>query len=361
MRDLSKLTAKKILAIKKPELLFSQDSKTAKSEYRFLVKMWHPDFSSSTGAPQVITHIVKLYSFAREKSRNGTWQEPAQKIEEELSGIKNFRLTDGCIKTFEFRKIQEFELGRIFISDNAVLYEIDSEFEDLYKKGRRQIRSLTFENIEMACELSRCLPEIKDTFQTVDSCCLEIGKTPDQLLLRDILLYSGGKLAPVEHLGWILNCLYNICCYLQWAKITHNAINLDTVLVSPLRHSAMLAGGWWYSSKTGEKLIALPDSTIKVIPPDILNTANTDRRIDLELVKQVGRELAGDPEGFNLQFQKDIPQPVSDWLCMPASEDAIKDYAFWKYTVLEEAFGKPEFVNMEIESSEIYTLLNKED
>lgn len=361
MRDLSCLTGKKILEVNAPELLFSNNLKTAKNEYRYLIRQWHPDFARSKIAPQVLSHVIKLFSLAKEKLSNGTWREPVEKIEKETPGLKKFLLTNGSIKSFEYKRNRSFELGSMYISDNAVLFEIDSEFEDLYRNGRRRIRSLTFQNENMACELSKNLPVIEDTYSTVDNFYLQISKTPDQFLLADVCDYLGGRVTPTEHVGWILNCLYNLCCYFQWAGITHNAINQETVFISPLRHSAMIIGGWWYSAKEGEKLNALPDTSINAIPPDVLDKKIADYRLDLELIKATGRSLLGDTDGIDLRFDENIPESIIDWLVIPASDDAILDYSTWKHEVLLLAFGTPRFVNMEIESCDFYQLKNKED
>ncbi|MFX4865105.1 hypothetical protein ABTB62_20195, partial [Acinetobacter baumannii] len=79
-----------------------------------------------------------------------------------------------------------------------------------------------------------------------------IRKTPDQLLLSDVLSFYKTTPFPLAHAGWIINGLLNIACYLEHSRLTHNAISAETVFVSPLRHTVHLLGGWWYSTLVGQ-------------------------------------------------------------------------------------------------------------
>lgn len=354
MRNLDVLSAHKILSIRSAETLFSQSLDEAKREYRALVRRWHPDNCMEARAQEVFNHIVLLYADAREKAENGKWDEPFEKAEKEVHGAKKFRLDTGAAKTIIYESMRTFELGTMYIAHNAVTFEVGAEFADLFHNARRQIRNLKFENSDMAAEMGRSLPQIQEAFKSGNSYVLTLRKTPDQLLLADVVSHYGNKIQPLEHIGWILNVLWNIACYLQWSRITHNAISLDTVFISPLRHSGMLLGGWWYAAQSGQPLLAVPDRSLQFIPPDIIYGAIADSRADLELVKAVGRELLGDATGVRLTIDDALPSRMTEWLNLPADERAIDNYKEWKEQVLRDCFGAPRFVQMSLNSNDIY-------
>lgn len=354
MRNLDVLNAEKILSIKSPEFLFSQAPDEAKKEYRMLALRWHPDNRPDAQAQEVFSHIILLYRDAQEKFANGNWDEPVEKVEQEAPGKKKLRLDTGAIKVIEYTSKRPFELGTMYIGDNHVSFEVKEEFTDLFHNARRQIRNLKFENDDMAVEMARNLPQIEEAFKAGRSNVLKIRKTPDQLLLADVLAHYGNRIQPLEHIGWIMNILWNIACYLEWSGVAHNAISPDTMFISPLRHSGMLLGGWWYAAEYGKPLVAVPDRSLQYIPPDIINNAIADGRADLELIKTLGRELLGDAAGTQLAFDDSLPARLTEWLILPADEKAIDNYRDWKYQVLEDCFGAPQFVTMNICSNDLY-------
>lgn len=354
MRSLESLPAERLLCIKEAELLFSQSPRQAKEEYRMLARRWHPDFEKTPIAPRVFTHLVQLYELAQQKLEDGSWREPVDKVETQKPGIKRFRMPDGSIKAVECISTRNFELGTMFIGKQSVSFEATNEFEDLFRHGRRQIKSLNFEDHAMAAEMSQYLPQISEEFKTGNSQIMVLRKTPDQFLLADILAYYSGKLPQIEHVGWILNVLYNICCYLEWQHISHNAISIDTFFISPLRHAGMLLGGFWYATPIGTQLKAIPDKCLQFIPPDILSCKQADTRSDLELVKALGRELLGDATGAHLRHNTKLPEALTEWLTLPSDGRATADYTEWKHRVLRASFGAPKFFRMNLTHSDLY-------
>lgn len=353
MRDMISLTSQVLLNVRTPESLFSKSETEAKAEYRALVRRWHPDRDRSPEAATVLDHITNLYRRACAKLHDSTWCEPCEKIEHETPGIKRFRLKDKSIRQVEFMTARDFEFGRFFIGNDYVTYEVDNEFADFYRRGKKQMQMLRFKNVEMAAEMSKYLPQILEHFSTEGTHVLVVRKTPDQVLLSDVCKYMGGTINPIEHVGWILNALYNIACYLEWGGETHNAISPNTVFISPLRHSVMLLGGWWYSAHVGTHLEAVPNSTLDCMPGYVLHNKEADVRVDLESIKKLGRELLGG--GGKLVWEdKTLPQCIVDWLSAPSTGCAKSDYKQWKHEVLTDAFGPPRFVKLNLGVSELY-------
>lgn len=354
MRNLSSLTAETLLQINMPESLYSQSTAEAKREYRALASRWHPDHERADIAPRVFAHVVTLYQCACRKRSEGAWLEPFEKVEAAEPGIKTFRLLDGALRKFKYRVSKTFELGSFFVCDHEVIFEVRREFSDLFDRGCERIKLLRFQNDTMAQEMSQYLPQVIDVLATAASSVLVLRKTPDQLLLADVLAHFNGRMSPVEHVGWILNVLFNIACYLDWAGICHNAIDLETFYVSPFRHAGMLLGGWWYAAPVGSKLSALPHSSLRLIPDDIVCQKQADCRADLELIKAVGRSLLGGVSGAQLLFDSALPPALAHWLNLPSSGRAIADYADFKHQVLPASFGRPRFIKCDLNAEQLY-------
>ncbi|HEY9677838.1 MAG TPA: J domain-containing protein [Drouetiella sp.] len=353
MRNLDNITAENLLRIESPELLFSFSQTEAKREYRMLAQRWHPDKHHSPQSEQVFAHIAILYKWALEKFKSGDWCEPAEKIECQKKGWQRFRLNDGSLITCKYRSHKSFELGEIWVCDNAIVFELPQNNSSFFENGRKRMHLLTFRDEPMLLEMAKYLPTIEGVHKTAASQILVICKTPDQLNLGDALGYFRSAIEPLASIGWILNGLLNIACYLEWAGLNHNSISVENVYISPLRHSVTLLGGWWYATKSGEPLSYLPETTFKNLPPDIVRTKISDRRIDLECIKHIGRKIVGTPDDTPQKFLAHVPEPIADWLTLPATESARAEYRNFK-EVLFDSFGPPKFIDLNLNANLLY-------
>jgi hypothetical protein len=197
------------------------------------------------------------------------------------------------------------------------------------------------------------LPVINAELVTVDKFFLIIEKPTNTILLKDALDHFGGKLED-RTMAWMMSRLYNIGCYLKWAKLAHNDIALDTVFVEPANHAAYLLGGWWFTSTIGQKLVAVPGSLIRHAPSSLMKNKVGDSQFDMELIRLIGRQLLGDPNGTKLQLDKTLPRPLVDWLRTVSTGDSFKDFAKWKGPILDSSFGKRTFHEMKVSAEEIY-------
>jgi len=335
-------TAAQLLAVPldQPERLFENGLDAAKSAYHALLQSWHPDRG---GDAAVAAHLNRLYEAAVEKIKAGTWSKPGEMTIATVAG--------GAIRLRYLRR-HAFELGEIVYARHMVAFLVTNEYADLCHSAKRTIDGLGYRDGAMKAEMARFLPSIKGCFETTDGrCVLVLGKTPDVFLLRDVLGACAGALDP-RHVGWIMSAVYNLACYLDWAKLTHNAITADTVWISPQHHSALLLGGWWYAAPHGARLTALPTAVKAITPPDILHTKRADHRLDLALVRALGRELLGDRTGMRLAAM--APKAMADFLRQPTSAVAVRDYRTWKEAVLLPSFGAPRFVRLDVTESAIY-------
>jgi len=339
-------TAKEILAIKEPELIYTNDPFTAEKELKEFKIAWHPDKNKDPLAVEVLQHLTDLHNKAIEKMKIGIWSVPG-----------TLQLRDRITaQVYEIKYVKEhkFELGIMYMGKSTVTFLIENNYRDLYESAIKQIKGFKYKSPDMQKEVSRYLPSIKKQFETTTHCVLAVDKTPDLILLRDVY-EKLGNLDP-KHVAWIMSSLYNLTCYFKVSKLTHNNISLDTYFISPQYHSGVLLGGWWYNSPVDSVMKALPEKTLNCVPSDILVSKKSNARIDLELIRGLGRELlTGDINKISLLRKSGAPKPLIDWLAFGSIGNAIEEYAKWQ-TCLKDSFGPRKFIKMNLPFEVVYNV-----
>lgn len=330
--------------MKEPGELFSGNPDTIKEEYSSLAKAHHPDKNGNTNkATEAMAKINNLYQLSLQLIKDGKWITP---------GVIKLSAKDNKTYEVKYNICHDFELGKMYIGNTVVLYLMNNSHKDLFDNAEKIISGFTYANSDMREEVSKYLPNILAKFETKDDMLgIVIKKTPDLLLLRDVLDYFDGKI-PDRHVAWILSSLYNIACYIDYSKLSQNAISLDNYFISPKYHSGSLLGGWWYSVPQEQKMIGVPLNVYSVMPPQIKSNKKGNIQTDLEAIRLIGRELLGDKNGTRLASM-DIPKPFIDWLRGVSSTVALKDYSNWK-DILCKSYGERKFIELNIDNNEFY-------
>lgn len=355
--DLSRMSAAAILSIpeSRPDLLFPGDESSVQGLYRQLAQAWHPDRCRDRQANDVFAHIGALYGQARREIAAGRWRAAC--------GQTALESLDGHPYRLRYAARRRHECGELLIGHQIAAWLVEHSASDLYHAARATLGKLPQASADMSREMASSLPVIRAALDTRQHQVLVMDKGSDQVLLADLLIHLGGRLAP-EHVGWILNCLYHIACYLDYAGLTHNAIGPDTVFVSPRQHACALLGGWWYAVPCGGRLVALPQRSADILPPDILRTRCASVRSDLELIRATGRELLGDTSSARARRDGPVPQAsgtmavtasMAEWLQHPTSGCALTDYRQWR-ELLQELFGRPRFMALNVSFDQVYPL-----
>lgn len=344
MKDVSSVTSDQILdvPVTEPEQLFSGAQDLARREFHALAALWHPDRSDDPRATEVFQHVSAIYRVAQGRLSAGSWVEP---------GKLTLQADDGRTFNVRFLKKRPFELGTVYVGRTVVAWVLEPGNDDLLAGATRMISGFRYADNGMRKEFERYLPRVKKNFRTIDGrSVMVVDKTEDLVLLADLLEHEQGALAPV-HAAWVLSSLYNLACYFQWAGIAHNDISPLTYFVSPKYHSGALLGGWWYAVPVGKRMLAAPDRTLSNAPVDLMKKKAGDGRVDLELIRAVGREVLGDAAGTSLPGK--APAPLTTWLRFASNGDAVKDYALWG-DVLQQSFGPRRFVPLNVGPQDIY-------
>lgn len=337
------MTADELLAIKRPEDLYDNNVDKAKQMYKRLAKVWHPDHED--GRTDVFQHVKDLYEKALKKIEAGTWH-----------------FTDSIVvNTFDGRKFQvkylthvPFELGDMYVSTNNVVYLIRKDASDLVRRAKEVLSKVRYDSAEMEKEYSRYLPHEKLSAELVDGRRMVVyTKTPDLILMRDVIKHFNGKVDP-KHAAWMVSRMLNVGSFLQHNRIVHNAIGPDSVFVSPKFHSVAVLGGWWYSARINDPIVALPSRTVRLVSTAASVKKGT-LKTDGKLIRSTGLELLGSVTGSNLLMDKTVPKAMVSWLRDIPSGDTVKDYMEWFNKVLPDSFGARKFIELNLTAEEVYS------
>jgi len=330
-------TEKQILEFTVPESLFPGDLAEAKKKFHELALYWHPD--KTTGDAKVMSHITELYKEAVRLLETGKWRG---------SSFLDLKKKGGGSIRFKYLVSRSFELGYVYIANTHISYLIDKKFEQFSKRAERTIKNLHYADDKMKKEMSKTLPESIKVFELEDDkLLLTIPKSKNLVPLREVFSYYKGKIEPV-HVAWIGSGLHNIACYLEWAKIVHGDISLDSVFISPSDHSVSLLGSWWFAVPIDEKISTLPIRTYKYLPWEVKCNKIATPLVDLEIIRATVRELLGDITGRSLSSS-----PMVDLVQIPVDDTAQRAYKLW-HEALQKTFGKRKFVKMELHVDEAY-------
>lgn len=309
--------------------------------YRDLAKRWHPDINDNPLAAKVLAHLTFLRDALVKKRPSAA--EPTERL---YSG------TDGVTIRFRYLRRLAGEAGDILIGRRSIAYEMPSDFDDVAAHEKAMIDGLRFADDGMKAQMAHFLPKIEKTVRTVDKVVTILSRPADCVLLSDLIGFFGGRI-PAVHVAWLVSSLENMCCYLEWLKVSHGAISPTNVLVCPERHSIVLVGGWGFATRFGEVPLAVPERTLSKMPQLALDGARADPKTDLQLVRATAQDALGTPGGGGLMRDKGVPEPVARWLLLPPKAGAAADYESWG-RCLTEAWGKRQFVKMDADPRKIY-------
>lgn len=246
-----------------------------------------------------------------------------------------------------FRRRHEFELGEAFVGLGVLTYLLKPGYEDLAHRGLKAMNSIQYHTPQMRADLEKFFPKERSYVEVKEGTLLVLDKTPDVIMLRDLITHFDGAMDP-KHVVWVISSLLNLVCFLSTSGTTHNGLTLENVFVLPKYHSVSILGGWWYSAKVGDTLKTLPPAVYALAPRDLLNSRKADHRLDLESIREIGRVCVGGSSGVAA-----LPRPFANFLRLPAPANPVQDYARWE-KVREESYGPRRFLPMNVEGVDVY-------
>lgn len=348
MKKIETFSADEILKIRieKPEVIFMADSEVAlKSIYRKMSALWHPDkhISDRQDTSKVFAHIKALYESAVNKLKQGTLGKGL---------VVKFQTKNGKEFLFKYQKEKDFELGKVYITNEYVAWCFLPEYKTNAQEGLEKIKKLKFADDKMKSEFSKYVPHIAESFETENYFVVVMKKEKGFLNLKDVFDYYV-KMEP-KHMAWVISTMYNLACFFKYNGIMHGGFTLDNYYINPGNHEGYALGGWWYSKNFGEKLEILSEVAVDVAPVSLLNSKKASEGLDLEMIKLAGRIMLGDSTGVYLNKNPDLPKRLVSWLRDASMGNSFKDYQIWMNEVLKESFGVRRFIKMDLTANDIY-------
>jgi hypothetical protein len=348
MKEINKISAEMILSISldRPDKIYTGNSEIEiKKIYRALSAKWHPDkhIVDKVDTNAVFIHIKSLYEKAIEKLKDGS-----------LGKGKNIKYTDVLGKSYiyEYITVNDFEMGKYYICDEYIVWEFQKDYQLNARSGIEKLSKLKYINDKMKKEFQKMIPEISLVIDCNNSYVVIMRKNKDLINLKDLLKFY--KEIPSNHVAWILSTMYNLICFLHYNKLMQGGLTLENYYVNPKTHEGCLIGGWWFSHNENDKLIILPSIAVDIAPISMLNEKKAKLSLDLEMIKLIGRQLLGDSTGVYLLKNKEIPKRLINWLRDSSVNTALKEYQIWFDDVLKNSFGVRRFIEMKINSNDIY-------
>ena len=265
------------------------------------------------------------------------------------SGFIKLKCTNGKYYTMNFKISHIFELGKMYIGNNLILYLIDKKHEKMALNAISKINSIKYDNFDMEIEFNKYLPKIKECFKTISGeMGIVVQKDEDLILLKDLITCCNGKIS-LSEISYIISSLYNIACFINYNGLSHNGITPYSCFVSIKNKYVSLLGGWWYASKLGKPILGMPKE-IRNIVSYKFNKSNSI--IDLESIRSMGKKLLGDSNGIILSRCRGASKNLIVWLEENSSSNQFDEYTKW--TIISKKMKDENFIRLDLNKKTFY-------
>jgi len=278
--------------------------------FRKLAAIWHPDRNRDPLAGQAFAHISE------------------QKVKAEGRGTRptvDFPRANGMFLRMEYLRQTDANGVKVYSGQTRIAYFVPDAL-------KRQAHSATvhkwrYLNDSMKKEMERFLPERVRLETSNDGNLFIFPRNADQILMSDLIALDK---VPPDHVTWMISRLVNICCYLEWAGVSHCGISPENLLVSLDQHTIALAGPPLFLTKFGERPNSVPQRTLNANQWLKEKSTKAGPRIDLALVRETAFDLLGERSAGRLRGNPDIKPSIINWILTPPGKTAVADYQSWE-------------------------------
>ena len=232
-----------------------------------------------------------------------------------MAETESFEAEGGTDIKIKYLYKREYEEASMYIARNSVVY--------IFGEGKEAYAKLMLDNIGLLRypeadlkDLPKNFPQLTASYDIGGRKMLVFGKSEEQYPLAMF-----GNLN-ARDAAWIVSRMENICAVLRFSELYSGGIGIDSVLINPRTHEAMLMGPWWNAGKM-----------IRV----------SDGADDLKAVRKTAGMIMGDrineaPAAF-VKFIESAPQG-----------EAYDDFAYWD-EVIDKGFGGRSFAKFDIDNN----------
>jgi len=306
------ITKSEILSAKNYFDVFKDGPDISKNVYQALLKFWHPDTCTDVAKPDALEVTTKL----------------------------NVLYTEGKSHGFKAASaIHPCAIGSLLFTKNGI------ELESTEKYGMytdRIINNLSlagrYPSDKFKDEFTKYIPSARYTSKYKVE--LSFGRDVSAILPLSEVLRRHSGMVPPRHVGWIINSIVNVVCYLSTVKdMSHNGITNSNIFLDTKNHWALFVGGWEHSTTGSEKLLSLPRD---------LRSLSSSSNIDIDSICLLGLELLGYRSGAKLFMDPTIPDNMVRWLMSTGRSLAPVEFISKWSKLLKSCFGPSSFIEMDI-------------
>ncbi|MEM7405649.1 MAG: hypothetical protein AAF458_10180 [Pseudomonadota bacterium] len=333
------------------ELLGALDREATRMERvrRALRWRWHPDRNLDADAQTVFVSIERLFSEASVKLSDGYARgHPGRLPALELRGAHG--------QHYRFRHRFEFSTGdaRGYCGEHRIAYVYPAGAGAIVGAFEHRVANLPFADAPMRAAMAAVLPGGCRRFAAPEGEVVVLAKPRDFVPLP-VVVHMMQRPWRAQDVAWIVSSLLNLCCYLDYAGLGHQAVLPGNCLISPSGHGVLLAGGWGYASPVGDPLTALPSASAALAPPSYLLKREVSGHLDRYLLRALALDLlveAGST-GIDGPTGRHVPAPMYEFLQLPPATTAAADYTRWQQA-LWQSFGERRFTPFALSVDDVY-------
>ena len=331
-----------IMSANRPEDIFTMDPEIIEQEKSEYLERFKPKEYRAVKNFVITRKVVLLYEDAINKLNNG-WNN------KELTICSK----DGKEFNIHFISNSPFKLGQMYVTNGYIIYMVYSKYEKYYNNYIEKTKRYLKPDREIWKFAQYMVPKVENYFETSEGdFCIFVKKPTEMYSMREILEYFDGYLKP-EYVASILTRLYYFACYMGLVETIHNGITLDNLFFAPGKRTEEgeevsvddmrivgVYGGWFFTTYLNEKISGLPKEVYDILPEECRERGYSSFEVDDLSIKKVAKELLGD--------QKDIPEPLLEWINTTHVErDPYTEFKKWEQ-VRRDAFGSRRFVNFDV-------------
>ena len=335
--------AEVILAMKRPNELFSMDAATLDKQLRKLRSAWHPDRCTKEPlAKDVFSKITELYDQA------------FRMLNSKVANRILIVACRGTERSFSFALRAATEFGALYCSSGELIYEFKPGYEDLVSRYLKAVQHMSSRLKGKVREnFHNMLPALKEKIVSDNSCIYLVLKVEEDHVPLSLLMKFMGSV-PAKHAAWITSRMLNTACLFKHTELVNNTFSLSTYFVNPKTHTGMDYGGFMYTAQELDHLTVLSKRAVELYPSSALLKKEASSRADIVLIKDTVSRLLGDSSGSGIKLSSDVPEAFRQWLRSPSSDNTKKEFKHWMEDVLPKAFGERKFAHMGVTATDIF-------
>lgn len=206
---------------------------------------------------------------------------------------------------------KDYDGVTMYVARNSVVYLFEKGKEGAAGRMKARIGLLRYPEADLK-DLPKNFPQLTAEYGLESGMMLVFSK-PEEVYPLSMF----GNLS-ARDAAWIVSRMENFCAVLEFSEMHSGGIGIDSVLINPRTHEAMLMGPWWDAGK------------------------GTDQE-DLLGVRRTAKLIMGDKT-------EEAPKAFIDFIGSKPRRDAYSDFAYWD-EVIDKGFGARSFAKFDIDNN----------